>query len=122
MLGWMSMETPPQPAPGSAATPEAAVTALALDATPALPGAVNVEKITEAPVTIATSVPGAGSSLSGKAYVDKVELVYVVSPLEDQQGETGAQIVQPAWRFSGHTPVGAKFEITFQAVLAQYIK
>ena len=92
------------------------------EATPELPGTVNVEKITEVPVTVVASVPGAGSPLSGKAYVDKVELVYVVSPLEDQQGETGAQIIQPAWRFSGHTPGGAKFEITFQAVLAQYIK
>jgi hypothetical protein len=62
-------------------------------------------------------------ALSGKAVVDKVELVYAAASLQRCFGNTETDpekapwlYVQPAWRFTGHLEDGKTFEIQVQAV------
>jgi hypothetical protein len=66
--------------------------------------------------------------IPGKAYVESVELIYYAisnplmgfsyKPMPDQS----LRVVQPLWKFSGHTEGGASFEILVQAVSSQYVK
>ena len=60
--------------------------------------------------------------MPGKAYVEHVELIYYAianpmmgfsyKPLPD----LSMRIIQPLWKFTGHTQDGASFEILVQAV------
>jgi hypothetical protein len=68
-------------------------------------------------------------ALSGKAVVDKVELVYAAASLQQCFGNTETDpekapwlYVQPAWRFTGHLEDGKTFEIQVQAAEGLYKK
>jgi hypothetical protein len=132
VLGWNTIETPPQPASVenpprmSTSTP---VNTLPIIVTPtpgsAIPpalGPVNVEISTQ--VVQPTIQPGnsiGSSPISGKAFVEQVEFVYYVTPADQLSRSQFASIVQPVWRFSGITESGVKFEIIFQAVVEKYL-
>jgi hypothetical protein len=132
VLGWNSIETPSQPAsvqnpPSmSASTP---VNALPIMVTPT-PGSVPVPAMGAVDIEITTQVvqptimpgnPTGNSPISGKAYIDKVEFVYYVTPTDQLSRLQSASIVQPVWRFTGVTESGVKFEIIFQAVVEKYL-
>ncbi|MDY6875306.1 MAG: LysM peptidoglycan-binding domain-containing protein [Chloroflexota bacterium] len=62
--------------------------------------------------------------LPGKAFVEQVELVYYAVPVADiaYAGDPSLRVVQPVWRFVGHTEDGATFEVLVQAVRDEYLK
>jgi hypothetical protein len=64
--------------------------------------------------------------MPGKAYVEKVEIVYYLVPAfpgsVSRSTDPSLRIVQPLWKFTGHTQDGASFEILVQAVSDQYVK
>jgi hypothetical protein len=132
-LGWSTIETPPQPA--AAGNPQSNVISTPENFLPTAENssAVSVAISTSSPVTVVVTTqvpqvtvqpgnPTESSPLSGKVYIDKVELVYVVTPTDFQSRTPAASVIQPAWRFSGYTESGAKFEILLQAVLEKYLK
>ncbi len=74
-------------------------------------------------------VPPPPSLLPGKAFVEQVELVYYAAQIIDIPYPGGkavrdpsVYIVQPVWRFAGHTEDGATFEVLVQAVRDEYLK
>jgi hypothetical protein len=132
VLGWNTIETPPQPAsvenPPNVieSTPRVALPSAVsptLESTPAPAfGTVDVQITTQVPQP--TILPGnqtGNSPISGKAYIDKVEFVYYVTPTDQMSRSQSASIVQPVWRFTGFTESGVKFEIIFQAVIEKYL-
>jgi len=62
--------------------------------------------------------------LPGKAFVEQVELVYYAVPVADiaYAGDPSLRVVQPVWRFVGHTEDGVTFEVLVQAVRDEYLK
>jgi hypothetical protein len=66
--------------------------------------------------------------LPGKAFVEQVELIYYAVPIADiaypggLSPDPSLRVVQPVWRFAGHTEDGAIFEVLAQAVRDEYLK
>ncbi len=66
--------------------------------------------------------------LPGKAFVEQVELVYYAVLVADIAYAGGPpldpslRVVQPVWRFAGHTEDGATFEVLVQAVRDEYLQ
>lgn len=66
--------------------------------------------------------------MPGKAYVEHIELIYyaIANPMMGfsykPMPDLSMRIVQPLWKFTGHTQEGASFEILVQAVSDQYVK
>ena len=128
VLGWNEIDTPPQPpatvnppaAGGAQPTVESGTSASTPEPSS---GAVTVVVSTQ--VAPETALPGSqppGLTLAGKAYIDKVELIYVVTPGDPDARSLSESIIQPAWRFSGHMDNGNTFEILFQAVYEKYLE
>jgi hypothetical protein len=132
VLGWNTIGTPPQPvsvenpptvieSTPQVALPSAVSPTSESTSAPAL-GTVVVEITTQLPQpTILPGNPPGNSPVSGKAYIDKVEFVYYVTPTDQMSRSQSASIIQPVWRFSGITENGVKFEIIFQAVIEKYL-
>ena len=65
--------------------------------------------------------------LLGKAFVEQVELIYyaLVTNIAYAGGPSSdpvLRVVQPVWRFAGHTEDGATFEVLVQAVRDEYLQ
>jgi len=66
--------------------------------------------------------------LPGKAFVEQVELVYYAVPIANIaypggiSSDPSLRVVQPVWRFAGHTEDGATFEVLAQAVRDEYLQ
>ncbi len=66
--------------------------------------------------------------IPGKAYIEHVDLIYyaIANPMMGfsykPMPDLSMRIVQPLWKFTGHTQDGASFEILVQAVSDQYVK
>ncbi len=65
-------------------------------------------------------------ALPGKAFVEQVELAYYAVSIslnpDGRPPDPAVRLVQPLWRFAGHTADGASFEILVQAVRDEYVK
>jgi hypothetical protein len=57
-----------------------------------------------------------------QATIDRVDLVYVFTPIFDETYRVSQFIIQPAWRFSGLTDAGEIIEIFVQAVRPEYVQ
>jgi hypothetical protein len=73
---------------------------------------------------VVIAAPREDSALSGKAFVDQVELVYYPVPDDSMSKDATTQpiSIQPLWRFAGHAENGNTFEIFIQAVTSSYLK
>ena len=66
--------------------------------------------------------------MPGKAFVEQVELVYhavLVADIAYAGGpppDPSLRVVQPVWRFAGHSEDGVIFEVLVQAVRDEYLQ
>jgi hypothetical protein len=57
-----------------------------------------------------------------QATIDRVDLIYVFTPVYSEEGQSSQFIIQPAWRFTGATNTREIIEIFVQAVPAEYVQ
>ncbi len=69
--------------------------------------------------------PAPRPSSHPQAFVEQIELMYYVVPVDAIARPTAGpdlRLVQPMWRFTGHTDRGTTFEALVQAVRDEYLK
>ncbi len=80
---------------------------------------VEIPPVTEAPIV----EPGPFEPFTiGQVTIDRVDLIYVFTPVFAADGQSSQFIIQPAWRFSGPTNTQEIIEIFVQAVPAEYVQ
>lgn len=74
--------------------------------------------------SIAPAEPPTEQPAGVQAVIENVELIYLALPLNniplDNYADIHTRLIQPVWRFSGHTPTGAAFNIFVQAAADSY--